>query len=158
MLATALSCNPTLLIADEPTTALDVTIQAQILELLAQTIQTGGMSLMLISHDLYVVADTWEQITVMYAGRPVESGPTREVLEHPHHPYTIGLKESQPKVEEKSDTLVPIPGRVPNMLAVPSGCPFHPRCKYAEESCKQDVPLLKEIHPGHAVACPIVTE
>ncbi|MDP6041417.1 MAG: ABC transporter ATP-binding protein, partial [Candidatus Latescibacteria bacterium] len=157
MLAMALSCNPTLLIADEPTTALDVTIQAQILDLLAETIQTNNMSLMLISHDLYVIADTCEQITVMYAGRPVELGPTNEVLEHPVHPYTIGLKESQPKLDEKSDDLIPIPGRVPNMLQVPSGCPFHPRCKYVKESCKNEVPELTEIHPGHWVACPGVT-
>lgn len=157
MLAMALSCNPTLLIADEPTTALDVTIQAQILDLLAETIQTNNMSLMLISHDLYVIADTCKQIIVMYAGRPVESGPTNEVLEHPVHPYTIGLKESQPKIDEKSADLVPIPGRVPNMLQVPSGCPFHPRCKYAEESCKKETPALTEIRPGHLVACPVVT-
>ena len=157
MLAMALSCNPTMLIADEPTTALDVTIQAQILDLLAETIETSNMSLLLISHDLYVVADTCERITVMYAGRPVESGPTREVLENPVHPYTIGLKESQPKIDEKSETLTPIPGRVPNMLQVPSGCPFHPRCKYAEESCKTEIPPLHEISSGHLVACPIVT-
>jgi oligopeptide/dipeptide ABC transporter ATP-binding protein len=157
MLAMALSCNPTMLIADEPTTALDVTIQAQILDLLAETIETSNMSLLLISHDLYVVADTCERITVMYAGRPVESGPTREVLENPVHPYTIGLKESQPKIDEKSETLTPIPGRVPNMLQVPSGCPFHPRCKYGEESCKTEIPTLHEISSGHLVACPIVT-
>ncbi|MCZ6635081.1 MAG: ABC transporter ATP-binding protein, partial [bacterium] len=145
-----------LLIADEPTTALDVTIQAQILELLDETIQSNGMSLMLISHDLYVVADTCERITVMYAGCPVESGPTSEVLQRPVHPYTIGLKESQPKIDEKSDTLVPIPGRVPDMLQVPPGCPFHPRCKHAQESCKQEIPQLQEVDPGHFVACPVV--
>ena len=157
MLAMALSCNPTMLIADEPTTALDVTIQAQILDLLADTIKSNHMSLMLISHDLYVISDTCERIMVMYAGKPVETGSTREVLEDPIHPYTIGLEDSQPKINEKSDTLIPIPGRVPNMLEVPSGCPFHPRCKHATESCKHEVPELKEISPGHFVACPIVT-
>ena len=92
----------------------------------------------------------------MYAGRPVESGPTSEVLENPAHPYTIGLKESQPKLDEKSDTLIPIPGRVPNMLEVPPGCPFHPRCKHAQESCTQDIPQLQEISPDHYAACPVV--
>ena len=121
MLAMALSCNPTLLIADEPTTALDVTIQAQILDLLAETIQNRGMSMILISHDLYVVSDTCERICVMYAGKQVEMGPTEDVFKNPIHPYTIGLKESQPKIGERSEYLVPIPGMVPDMLNIPPG-------------------------------------
>jgi oligopeptide/dipeptide ABC transporter ATP-binding protein len=156
MLAMALSCNPTLLIADEPTTALDVTIQAQILDLLAETIQTSGMSLILVSHDLYVVADACERICVMYAGRQVEIGPTDEVFQNPIHPYSIGLKESQPKTEERMDYLKPIPGIVPDMLKVPLGCTFHPRCGYAEEICKEEIPELREIRSGHSIACHIV--
>ncbi|MBW2086281.1 MAG: ABC transporter ATP-binding protein [Deltaproteobacteria bacterium] len=153
MMAMALSCDPTLLIADEPTTALDVTIQAQILDLLAETIKTRGMSLMLISHDLYVVADACDKICIMYAGRQVERGPTEEVFKNPRHPYTIGLKESQPAIGEKRDYLKQIPGIVPDMLQVPSGCAFHPRCSYAEEICKGKIPELKDVAPGHSIAC-----
>jgi len=153
MVAIALSCNPTLLIADEPTTALDVTIQAQILDLLAQTIKTRGMSLILISHDLYVVADACDNICVMYAGCQVEKGPTEIVFKNPRHPYTIGLKESQPAIGQKADYLKQIPGIVPDMLQVPSGCAFHPRCSYAEERCSVEIPKLKPIGPEHSVAC-----
>jgi ABC-type dipeptide/oligopeptide/nickel transport system ATPase component len=134
MIAMALSCNPALLIADEPTTALDVTIQAQILDLLAETIAGRSMSLILISHDLSVVADVCERICVMYAGRQVEIGPTDAVFQKPVHPYTIGLKESQ----------------------VPSGCAFHPRCTYVEDICKREIPELREIRPGYRVACHII--
>jgi oligopeptide/dipeptide ABC transporter ATP-binding protein len=156
MLAMALSCNPTLLIADEPTTALDVTIQAQILDLLAETIKNRGMSLILISHDLYVVSDACERICVMYAGKQVEMGSTEEVFNHPIHPYSKGLKESQPKIGEKSEYLVPIPGMVPDMLNVPPGCAFNPRCKHTQEVCKRDIPELRKIRPGHFIACHIV--
>jgi oligopeptide/dipeptide ABC transporter ATP-binding protein len=153
MIATALSCNPTLMIADEPTTALDVTIQAQILDLIADTIRDRGMSLILISHNLYVVADACERICVMYAGKQVEIGPTEKVFREPRHPYTMGLKESQPKTGEKTAYLKPIPGMVPDMLKVPPGCAFHPRCKYAAEICSRDIPRLREIDPGHSIAC-----
>jgi len=156
MIAMALSCNPALLIADEPTTALDVTIQAQILDLLAETIAGRSMSLILISHDLSVVADVCERICVMYAGKQVEIGLTREVFENPIHPYTIGLKESQPRFDEQSDYLKPIPGMVPNMLKVPAGCAFHPRCSYVEDVCKQEIPELREIGEGHRIACHVV--
>jgi oligopeptide/dipeptide ABC transporter ATP-binding protein len=158
MLAMALSCNPTLLIADEPTTALDVTIQAQILDLLAEIIQTQGMSLILVSHDLYVVADACEMICVMYAGRQVELGPTAEVFQNPIHPYSIGLKESQPKMGERADYLLSIPGMVPDMLDIPSGCTFAPRCKYTEAVCGHEEPLLREVRPGRWVACHLVKE
>jgi oligopeptide transport system ATP-binding protein len=154
MIAMALACDPTLLIADEPTTALDVTIQDQILELLAATIRDKGMSMILISHDLYVVADTCDSIMVMYAGRQVEVGPTQEVFNHPIHPYTVGLKESQPAIGgSQSEFLKPIPGTVPNMLDVPRGCPFHPRCKHTLEICRNEIPELRTKGSNHSIAC-----
>jgi oligopeptide/dipeptide ABC transporter ATP-binding protein len=157
MIAMALSCGPTLLIADEPTTALDVTIQDQILELLAATIRDKGMSMILISHDLYVVADTCDSIMVMYAGRQVEVGPTKEVFNNPIHPYTRGLKESQPAIGgTQSEFLKPIPGTVPNMLEVPRGCPFHPRCKHALEICRTEIPELKTKGSNHSIACHVM--
>ena len=156
MIAMALSCNPALLIADEPTTALDVTIQAQILDLLAETIAGRNMALILISHDLSVVADVCERICVMYAGRQVEIGPTQEVFQEPIHPYSIGLKESQPQFDTTSEYLKPIPGMVPNMLKVPPGCAFHPRCSHVENVCKSELPELREIKPGHRIACHVV--
>jgi oligopeptide/dipeptide ABC transporter ATP-binding protein len=156
MIAMALSCHPTLLIADEPTTALDVTIQAQILDLLAATIESSGMSLILISHDLSVVADVCERICVMYAGRQVEIGSTREVFRKPVHPYTIGLKESQPQFDAASEYLKPIAGMVPNMLKVPPGCAFHPRCSSVEDVCRSKIPELREIGSGHRIACHVV--
>ncbi|MCG6909078.1 MAG: ABC transporter ATP-binding protein [Deltaproteobacteria bacterium] len=156
MIAMAICCNPSLLIADEPTTALDVTIQAQILDLLAERIQKSNMALMLISHNLYVVADVCDRICVMYAGRQVEMGPTPEIFKKPVHPYTIGLKESQPQIGKKSDYLTPIPGMVPDMLQVPSGCAFHPRCKLAEKICREAVPVLRAIEDGHSIACHLV--
>ena len=156
MIAMAISCNPSLLIADEPTTALDVTIQAQILDLLTERIQKSNMALMLISHNLYVVADVCARICVMYAGRQVEIGPTQEIFKKPLHPYTIGLKESQPQIGKKSDYLTPIPGMVPDMLQVPRGCAFHPRCKLADSVCRVEVPLLREIKKDHFAACHMV--
>lgn len=156
MIAMAISCDPSLLIADEPTTALDVTIQAQILDLLADRIQRSNMALMLISHNLYVVADVCERICVMYASRQVEIGPTAEIFKKPIHPYTIGLKESQPQIGRICEYLTPISGMVPDMLQVPSGCAFHPRCKRAEKICREEVPLLREIEEGHSIACHIV--
>jgi len=156
MIAMAISCNPSLLIAGEPTTALDVTIQAQILDLLTERIQKSNMALMLISHNPYVVADVCARICVMYAGRQVEIGPTAEIFKKPLHPYTIGLKESQPQIGKKSDYLTPIQGMVPDMLQVPSGCAFHPRCKLADSVCRVEVPLLREIKKDHFAACHMV--
>jgi oligopeptide/dipeptide ABC transporter ATP-binding protein len=157
MIAMALSCDPMLLIADEPTTALDVTIQDQILELLATTIKDQGMSMMLITHDLYVVADTCKNIVVMYAGRQMEIGPTSEVFNSPLHPYTIGLKESQPAIgKTKSEYLKPIAGTVPNMLKVPPGCAFHPRCEYVEDKCRKVVPQLTSRGPNRSIACHVM--
>ncbi len=157
MIAMALSCDPTLLIADEPTTALDVTIQDQILELLAAMIQDQGMSMILISHDLYVVADTCEKIMVMYAGRQMEVGPTEEIFNNPRHPYTIGLKESQPSIGGgQSKYLKPIPGTVPDMLNVPPGCAFHPRCSYAIDICKTETPQLETKGSNISTACHVM--
>jgi oligopeptide/dipeptide ABC transporter ATP-binding protein len=157
MIAMALSCNPMLLIADEPTTALDVTIQDQILELLAAIIRDKNMSMILISHDLYVVADACETIMVMYAGRQVEMGPAGEVFNHPRHPYTLGLKESQPAAGgNRSEYLKPIQGTVPNMLELPMGCAFHPRCAHAEEICRAEIPELTTRGPNHSIACHVM--
>jgi oligopeptide/dipeptide ABC transporter ATP-binding protein len=144
MIAMAISCNPLLL------------IQAQILDLLAERIEKSSMALMLISHDLYVVADVCARICVMYAGRQVEIGPTAEVFKQPMHPYAIGLKESQPQIGKKSDYLTPIPGMVPDLLHVPGGCAFHPRCKLADKICRVEVPLLREIKKDHFAACHMI--
>ena len=157
MIAMALSCEPMLLIADEPTTALDVTIQDQILELLATTIKDQGMSMMLITHDLYVVADTCQNIVVMYAGRQMEIGPTSEVFNKPLHPYTIGLKESQPAIGgNQSEYLKPIQGTVPNMLDVPPGCAFHPRCEHSQDMCREEVPQLTPRGENRSIACHVM--
>ena len=154
MIAMALACDPKLLIADEPTTALDVTIQDQILELLAGTIANQGLAMILITHDLYVVADTCHTIVIMYAGRQVETGPTKAIFHTPRHPYTIGLKASQPAVSgTRTEYLKPIPGMVPNMLELPAGCAFHPRCTFAENRCREEVPLLTERGPERMSAC-----
>jgi oligopeptide/dipeptide ABC transporter ATP-binding protein len=142
MIAMALSCNPKLLIADEPTTALDVTIQAQILELIKQLQADTGAALLLITHDLAVVAETVQNVAVMYAGRVVESGPVEEVLLGPRHPYTQGLLSSIPGQHKRGHQLDVIKGVVPNPFRMPSGCKFEPRCPYAWERCSQSEPDL----------------
>jgi oligopeptide/dipeptide ABC transporter ATP-binding protein len=151
MIAMAVACNPALLIADEPTTALDVTIQAQILELLRILRQEGQMSLLLITHDIGVIAENTEHAAVMYAGRIVESAPVRDLLEDPKHPYTIGLLDSLPK--RKGIPLKPIPGSVPRPDALPQGCKFSDRCTYRIRECERDEPLLHEYSPGHHTRC-----
>ena len=155
MIAMALACNPRLLIADEPTTALDVTIQAQILELLRKLQTDRGMSIMLITHDLGVVAENADVVAVMYAGRVVEYGSVHEVFARPLHPYTRGLFESMPKLGEARHRLTVIPGQVPNPAHLPSGCPFHPRCAAMNDDpkCAGDDPDLLEVEPGHWSAC-----
>ncbi len=153
MIAMALACEPELLIADEPTTALDVTIQAQILELLAGLQQELGMSVLLITHNLGVVAEVCERVVVMYAGKVVERTTTVELFDAPRHPYTIGLLESLPRMRDKREKLVVIPGTVPDPLSFPSGCRFHPRCFRVEEMCSRDEPQLRKISAGHACAC-----
>lgn len=142
MIAMALSCQPKLLIADEPTTALDVTVQAQILRLLRDRAQARGMAMLLITHDLGVIAQMAQQVVVMYAGRVVESGPTAEILRQPQHPYTQGLIASRPVPGERRRRLYSIPGQVPDLAALPAGCAFADRCQRASAVCRQSIPAL----------------
>ncbi len=156
MIAMALSCSPRILIADEPTTALDVLIQAQIIELLKQIKKESQMSILLITHDLGVVAEIAQRVMVMYAGDIVETGPVSELFRAPLHPYTSGLINSVPtlKTTSQSDSrLNEISGTVPSLTQIPSGCPFHPRCPSVETRCRVDKPRLKETAHGHAVSC-----
>ena len=157
MIAMALVCRPLLLIADEPTTALDVTIQAQMLELLGELQRELNMSILLITHDLGVVAETCDRVAVMYAGKIVESAPVVLLFEHPKHPYTQGLFRSLPTLTKKKKQLAVIPGAVPSPLDFPSGCRFRTRCLMAQEICKQEPPL-REILPGHWSACHFAEE
>jgi len=153
MIAMALVCGPELLIADEPTTALDVTIQAQILDLLRSLQSDIGMSLLLITHDLGVVAEMAHDVAVMYLGRIVEQAEIRDLFDHPLHPYTVGLFRSRPTLERR-ETLATIPGLVPSPLAVPSGCPFHPRCPLSDgDRCLRERPPLEAKPGGHPAAC-----
>jgi oligopeptide/dipeptide ABC transporter ATP-binding protein len=156
MIAMALSCDPKLLIADEPTTALDVTIQAQILTLIRELQTEFGMSVLLITHDLGVIAQTAQHVNVMYAGKVVERGATRELFKNPRHPYTVGLFRSIPKLGQKLKRLDVIPGVVPSALEFPKGCRFRNRCPFATEKCLAEEPALREIGTGgesHQVAC-----
>lgn len=156
MIAMALSCNPALLIADEPTTALDVTIQAQILDLMRKLQREIGMSILFITHNLGVVAEMADRVVVMYGGRVVEEGDVVEIFKHPKHPYTMGLLHSIPRVDHgKSEQgrLEAIPGNVPNPLYLPSGCAFHPRCKFAVDACKEAIPALEDTGNGHMSRC-----
>jgi len=154
LIAIALACNPSLLIADEPTTALDVTIQAQILELIKRLKENFGTSLMLITHDLGVIAETCSRVAVMYAGRIVEIGETQKLFEDPVHPYTRGLMGSIPGLQHQSkERLKPIEGSVPDMIRLPTGCYFHPRCPFKEPICEKKFPPTIDIGNGHMVAC-----
>jgi oligopeptide/dipeptide ABC transporter ATP-binding protein len=155
MIAMALSCNPALLIADEPTTALDVTIQAQILELLNQLKSEIGMAVMLITHDLGVVADTAARVAVMYAGRVVEEAPVLQLFATPKHPYTQGLLNSIPRIEKaaRRPRLQAIPGMVPDLLDLPRGCKFQARCSKVFEPCRGDEPPLKTVGKDHQARC-----
>jgi oligopeptide/dipeptide ABC transporter ATP-binding protein len=154
MIAMALACNPEVLIADEPTTALDVTIQAQIMELLAELQSEFQMSILLITHNLGLVAEVSDQIAVMYASKVVEHTSTPELFASPLHPYTHGLLTSVPTLGmSREQELNVIPGQVPNPLHFPTGCRFHPRCPVAEQRCKEEEPLLREVKPGHWAAC-----
>ncbi len=155
MIAMALSCNPQLLIADEPTTALDVTIQAQILDLLTEMKSRLGMAIMLITHAMGVVAETAQRVVVMYAGKVVEEAPVGELFVRPRHPYTQGLIRSIPRVDRagRKTRLEAIPGTVPNLADVPPGCDFAPRCRFAMTACTMATPKLREVAPGHKVAC-----
>ena len=153
MIAMALALDPDILIADEPTTALDVTIQAQVMELLADLQAETGMGLILITHDLGVVADAADRVAVMYAGRIVETGPVRAIYHNPAHPYTHGLMGSIPRLDQKGERLNPIKGSPPNLMRIPPGCPFHPRCPYARAVCAEDLPPLYEVGHGQRSAC-----
>ena len=153
MIAMALSSEPQLLIADEPTTALDVTIQAQILDLMRKIRDETGTAIMLITHSLGVVAEMADNVVVMYAGRIVERADVKTIFADPQHPYTLGLLGSIPKLGVEEDRLATIPGTVPNPQAMPSGCLFNPRCPIAEDRCRVEAPPLAELFPGHLVAC-----
>jgi oligopeptide transport system ATP-binding protein len=154
MIAMALSTNPQLLIADEPTTALDVTIQAQILDLLHELQEKVQMSIILITHNLGVVARMTERIIVMYAGYIVEENTTENIFKNPSHPYTRGLLKSVPRIdEEEKDKLYSIPGTPPNLVNLPKACPFYPRCERKLEICTKEVPPLKQIDENHRLAC-----
>ena len=153
IIAMALSCNPDLLIADEPTTALDVTIQAQIMELLARLQEEMNMSILLITHDLGVVAGSTERMAVMYAGRIVEEGTTASVFDSPSHPYTKGLIRSVPRLDVRGERLSIIEGTVPDAADLPEGCPFNPRCPLADDECTASLPELERIDDHHLVRC-----
>ncbi|GCE01452.1 ABC transporter ATP-binding protein [Embleya hyalina] len=153
MIAMALALDPELIIADEPTTALDVTVQAQVMDLLAELQRERNMGLILITHDLGVVADVADKIAVMYAGRIVEQAPVRELYRQPTHPYTKGLLESIPRLDHKGRELYAIKGLPPNLMRIPSGCAFNPRCPYAQDICRSDVPPLHRISAGRGSAC-----
>ena len=153
MIAIALSCNPKLVIADEPTTALDVTIQAQILDLLRQLKDKVNSSIMLITHDLGVIAEMADYVVVMYAGRVVEEGTAEEIFSLPAHPYTIGLMASKPVVGKKVEKLYSIPGKVPNPVNMPNYCYFKDRCEMCLERCSGEYPHMVEISPTHKVVC-----
>ena len=161
MIAMALAADPHVLIADEPTTALDVTIQAQILELLRELQATSGMSILLITHDLGVVADIADEVVVMYASRVVERASVGELFKRPLHPYTQGMFRSLPRMGRTGERLLAIPGSVPSPLAFPTGCKFHPRCSAAVDACKTAEPRLREVcqvSPSHLVACDVLEE
>ncbi|WP_454857709.1 ABC transporter ATP-binding protein [Rhizobium binxianense] len=158
-IAMALSCDPTLLIADEPTTALDVTIQAQILELLLKLQRERGMGMLFVTHNLGVVAEIAHRVAVMYAGRIVEEGPVGEVFRNPRHPYTMGLLASMPRLgdatrmKQAGEKLAAIPGVVPSLMQMPAGCAFSPRCKFAIDTCRAAVPPLAAVDPQHRSRC-----
>jgi oligopeptide transport system ATP-binding protein len=153
MIAMALACDPLLLIADEPTTALDVTIQAQILDLMRKLQQERGTAVMLITHDLGVVAGMSDRIQVMYAGVIAETADTNELFGNPRHPYTLGLLKSIPRLDATKHKLDPIRGLPPDLIDLPDMCPFAPRCDFSEEICERKAPVLREVGTGHRVSC-----
>jgi oligopeptide/dipeptide ABC transporter ATP-binding protein len=158
MIAMALALRPQVLIADEPTTALDVTVQAQIMELLTNLRDEAGLAMLFITHDLAVSADVADRIAVMYAGRVVETGTAAELYRRPRHPYTVGLLNSVPRATTRGQRLTPIVGNPPSPAALPPGCPFHPRCPLAQDICRQEDPPLRIVSSGHASACHFAEE
>ncbi len=153
VIAMALACSPKLLIADEPTTALDVTIQAQVLDMMTELKTKMDSSMLLITHDLGVVAETCDKVAIMYAGEIVEYGSLEDIFEHTAHPYTEGLFGSLPSLENDVHRLKPIQGLMPDPANLPDGCKFHPRCPYAVDQCRSGAPALREISPGHLCQC-----
>ncbi|QRG70297.1 ABC transporter ATP-binding protein [Brevibacillus choshinensis] len=153
VIAMSIACSPNLILADEPTTALDVTIQAQVLELMNDLKEKFNTSLLLITHDLGVVAQVCDRVAIMYAGEIVETGTIEEIFEHPHHPYTIGLFKSIPTLDEKVDKLKPITGQMPDPTNLPSGCSFHPRCPHMNELCSSIKPAMTNVAGTHFVKC-----
>ena len=153
IIAIALACNPKLLLADEPTTALDVTIQAQVLDMIQNLKKELGTAMILISHDLGVVAQTCDRVAIIYAGRIVETGNLHDIYHNPQHPYTLGLLESIPSLTKNVKRLNPIKGLMPDPTDLPPGCPFAPRCNHATAKCSETVPELREIEPGHFSRC-----
>jgi peptide/nickel transport system ATP-binding protein len=162
MIAMALSCDPELLIADEPTTALDVTVQAQILDLMRDLQQEFNSAVIIITHDLGVVAELADDIQVMYAGRAIEYGTAEDIFDRPQHPYTWGLLGSMPRIDqERTERLIPIKGTPPSLINVPPGCAFNPRCNYAHlngGASETEVPQLLDVGSGHQVACHLSAE
>jgi oligopeptide/dipeptide ABC transporter ATP-binding protein len=153
MIAMALSCDPQVLIADEPTTALDVTIQAQVLQLIKELQEESGMALMMITHDLGVIAETVDRVIVMYGGRIMEKGTVFEIFENPAHPYTEALLQSIPSADTKKARLYAIEGNPPNPMYPPKGCPFHPRCPKVLKRCAEEMPPMVSIASGHLSCC-----
>jgi oligopeptide/dipeptide ABC transporter ATP-binding protein len=158
MIAMALACGPDLVIADEPTTALDVTVQAQILQLFRELQHKRNMAVLLITHNLGVVAEIADRIYVMYAGVIAETGTVKQVFQNPSHPYTMGLLSALPSSSKKGKPLYSIPGSVPDLAYKPRGCPFNPRCPYVQEECRIKFPKLYEFEPGHLARCPVTFE
>ncbi|MFK7858061.1 MAG: ABC transporter ATP-binding protein [Granulosicoccus sp.] len=158
MIAMALSTRPSLLIADEPTTALDVTIQAQVIDLMKDLISEFGMGIVFITHDLGVIAQTADKVAVMYLGKLVEQGTVRDVIRHPAHPYTRGLLNALPKLDDLDTPLLPIPGDIPSPLERPDGCVFHTRCPLAQDRCRQSVPEYEAFGDNHKAACFVTAE
>jgi oligopeptide/dipeptide ABC transporter ATP-binding protein len=154
MIAMALSCNPKLIIADEPTTALDVTIQAQILELMKNLSREYGVSLIIITHNLGIVARYADRVNIMYAGKIIERGTARDIYRHPSHPYTLGLLNSVPRLDlPRKEKLDPIEGQPPDLMNLPAGCAFRERCRFAIERCAEEIPPLQSVSAGHFSAC-----
>jgi len=157
-IAIALSCSPDLLIADEPTTALDVTIQAQVLKLIRQLRDEYRMAMLMITHDLGIVADVCDDVSIMYAGHIVEHGTLEDIFDNMRHPYTKGLFDSLPNIEDRHAELKPIKGLMPDPTKLPSGCTFHPRCDYARQECEQETPQKKWLSGTHCVQCHLYTD
>jgi peptide/nickel transport system ATP-binding protein len=158
VIAIALACNPDLLIADEPTTALDVTIQAQVLKLINELKEKSRMVMLMITHDLGIVAEVCDTVGIMYAGRIVECGTLADIFDNLRHPYTRGLFDSLPDIENRRAELKPIPGLIPDPMNLPPGCAFHPRCSYAKPECSRDLPQVRWLNDTHYVSCHLYNE